>query len=113
MNLEALVNEATTILNNAHINDNSDWMPDQDSTIMPEEDDASTLESETGTDGSEHCEWDSHQLKQINCEDEFKDTELEDLVKSEGPQEILQVILQEQVDGFMEEEITDADDYAD
>jgi hypothetical protein len=68
---------------------------------MLEEDDAFTLDSGTGTDGSEHCEWDSHQLKQIDYEDEFKDTELEDLVKSEGPQEILQVILQEQVDGVM------------
>jgi hypothetical protein len=80
---------------------------------MPGVDDASTSNSETGTDGSEHCEWDSHQLKQIDCEDEFKDTELEDLVESEGPQEILQLILQEQVDVLMDEEITDADDYAD
>ncbi|CAM6017523.1 unnamed protein product [Sphagnum balticum] len=80
---------------------------------MTEKDDASTSDSKTGTNGNEHCEWDSHQLKQIDCEDEFKDTELEDLVKSKGPQEILQVILQEQVDGFMEEEITDADDYVD
>ncbi len=29
----------------------------------------------------------------------------------EGPQQILQLILQGQVDGFMEEEITDTDDY--
>ncbi len=33
-------------------------------------------------------------------------------MSSEGPQQILQLILQEQVDGFMEEKITDADDYA-
>jgi hypothetical protein len=38
---------------------------------------------------------------------------LEDLVKSEEPQEILQLLLQEQADGFMKEEITYADDYAD
>ncbi|CAK9251724.1 unnamed protein product [Sphagnum jensenii] len=63
MNSEALMNEATTILKNTHVNDNSDWMPDQDSIIMPEEDDASTSELEAGTNGSEHCEWDSHQLK--------------------------------------------------
>jgi hypothetical protein len=85
MNSGALVNEATTILKNAHVNDNSDRMLDQDNIIMPEEDDASTSASEASTDGSEHCEWDSHQLKQVNCEDEFKDTEFEDLVKSEGP----------------------------
>ncbi|CAK9228771.1 unnamed protein product [Sphagnum troendelagicum] len=82
MNSGALVNEATTILKNAHVNDNSDRMLDQDNIIMPEEDDASTSESEASTDGSEHCEWDSHQLKQVNCEDEFKDTEFEDLVAS-------------------------------
>jgi hypothetical protein len=29
----------------------------------------------------------------------------------EGPQQILQLILQEQVDDFMEEEIIDADDH--
>jgi len=52
-------------------------------------------------------------LKQVESEDEFGDIELEDLVKSEGPQEILQLILQEQANGFMKEEITDADDYAD
>jgi hypothetical protein len=34
-------------------------------------------------------------------------------VTSEGPPEILQLILQEQADGFMNEEVTDADDYAD
>jgi hypothetical protein len=40
-------------------------------------------------------------------------TELEDLALSEGPQQILQLILQGQVDDFTEEEIIDVDDYAD
>jgi hypothetical protein len=31
----------------------------------------------------------------------------------EGPQQILQLILQDQADDFMKEEITDFDDYAD
>jgi hypothetical protein len=31
----------------------------------------------------------SNKLKPIDCEDEFRDIELEELVKSEGPQEIL------------------------
>jgi hypothetical protein len=34
-------------------------------------------------------------------------------VKLEGPQEILQLTIQEQADEFMKEEITDSDDYAD
>jgi hypothetical protein len=66
---------------------------------MTKEDDASTLDSNTGIDGSEHYDWESCQLKQIDCEDEFRDTKLEDLVRLEGPQEILQLILQDQVDG--------------
>jgi len=80
---------------------------------MTKEDDASTSDLDTSTNGSEHCDWESRQLKQTDCEDEFRDTKLEDHVRSERLQEILQLILQEQVDGFMEEKITDADDYAD
>jgi predicted aspartyl protease len=113
MNSEAMMHEATTIWKNTHINDDSDWIPDQDRVIMTKEDDASTLDSDIGTNGSGHCDSESNRLKQIECEDEFRDTELEDLVRLEGPQEILQLILQEQVDGFMEEEITDANDYED
>jgi hypothetical protein len=32
---------------------------------------------------------------------------------SKGPQQILQLVLQEHVDGFMEEEIIDINDYVD
>jgi hypothetical protein len=60
---------------------------------MTKEDDVSTSDSDTGTDGSGHYASKSNQLKQIECEDEFRDIELEDLVRSEGPQEILQLIL--------------------
>jgi len=38
---------------------------------------------------------------------------LEELVESEGPQEILQLIIQEQADDIMKEEVTDSDNYAD
>jgi predicted aspartyl protease len=113
MNSEAMMHEATTIWKNAHIKEDSDWIPDQDRASVTKKDDASTSDSETGTNGGGHGESESNQLKQVEFEDEFGDTELEDLVKSEGPQEILQLILQEQDDGFMKEEITDADDYAD
>jgi hypothetical protein len=78
MNSKALMQEATTILKNTHLNDDFDWIPDQDSVIMTKEDDASTSDSDTGTDGNERCDWESHQLRQIDCEDEFQDTELED-----------------------------------
>jgi hypothetical protein len=65
MSSEALMQEATTILKDTHINDDSDWIPNQDSTVMTKEDDASTSDSDTGIDGSEHCDWEFRQLKQI------------------------------------------------
>ncbi|CAM6077042.1 unnamed protein product [Sphagnum tenellum] len=81
--------------------------------IVTKEGASSTSDSDADTDDSEHCDLEPNQLKQIDCEDEFGDTKMEELVKSEGPQEILQLILQEQADNFMKEEITDADDYVD
>jgi hypothetical protein len=56
MNSKALMQEATTILKNTHLNDDFDWIPDQDSVIMTKEDDASTSDSDTGTDGNERCD---------------------------------------------------------
>jgi hypothetical protein len=41
------------------------------------------------------------------------DAKFEELVNSEGPQEMLRLMLQEQADEIMTEEITDGDDYAD
>jgi len=84
MNSEAMMHEATTIWKNTHIKDDSDWIPDQDCVIMTKEDDASTSDSNTSTDGSGHSDSKSNRLKQIESEDEFRDTELENLVKSEG-----------------------------
>ncbi len=39
---------------------------------------------DTGTNSNEHCDGELHQFEQINDEDEFRDTELEDLVMAEG-----------------------------
>jgi len=80
---------------------------------MTKEGGLSTSALNADTDDSEHSDSESNQLKQIDCENEFGDTELEELVKSEGPQEILQLTIQEQADDFMKEEIIDFDDYAD
>jgi hypothetical protein len=52
-------------------------------------------------------------LKQVNCEDEFRDADLEELVNLEGSHEMLWLMLQEQSDEFMAEELTDSNDYAD
>jgi hypothetical protein len=43
----------------------------------------------------------------------FGDTELDELVLTEGPQQILQLTLQDKAADFMMEEVTDGDDYAD
>jgi hypothetical protein len=52
-------------------------------------------------------------VEPIDDKSEFGNTELEELVLKEGPQQILQLTLQDQADDFMREEITDTDDYAD
>jgi hypothetical protein len=52
-------------------------------------------------------------VEPIGEESEFGNTELEELVLKEGPQQILQLTLQDQADDFMREEISDFDDYAD
>jgi len=52
-------------------------------------------------------------VEPINEESEFGNTELEELVLKEGPQQILQLTLQDRVDDFMREEISESDDYAD
>ncbi len=88
-------------------------MADQDRTIATKEDVASSSDSDTGTNGSKHGDSVSNPMKQVDYDDEFGEDELEKLVKSEGPPEILQLILQEQADDFMNEELIEADDYAD
>ncbi len=112
INSETWMRESTTIWQSTSTSDNPDWETDQDRTSVIKDDVATTSDSNTGTDGSEHGESVSNPLRQIDHEDEFGDNELEKLVTSEGPLEILQLILQEQADGFMNEKVTNVDDYA-
>jgi hypothetical protein len=70
--------------------------------------------SDNDTNDNEYISDEALQLVEPNGDEyEFGNIELEDLVLSEEPQQILQLILQGQVDDFMEEEIIDVDDYAD
>ncbi len=71
-----------------------------------------THESESEYDSNEDSDEGFRPGIQVEGESEFGDTELENLVLMEGPQQILQLTLQHQADDFMKEEITDADDYA-
>jgi hypothetical protein len=73
----------------------------------------SAQESESESDSSEDVDGAAQSGRQVEGEFEFGNTELEKLVMLEGPQQILQLMLQNHADEFMKEEITDADDYAD
>ncbi len=73
----------------------------------------SAQKSESEFDSSEDADGAAQLEGQVEGESEFGDTELENLVMLEGPQQILQLTLQNQADEFMKEEITNDDDYAD
>jgi hypothetical protein len=90
-----------------------DRMPKQGQAIRTKEDDADTSDSDADINSSECYDSELSQLKQVNCQEEFKDADLEELVNSEGLQEMLRLMLQEQGDVLMTEELTDSDDYAD
>jgi hypothetical protein len=70
-------------------------------------------ESDSDSDMDEDCNEKIQLVGPVDGKFEFGNTELEELVLLEGPQQILQLTLQEQTDDFMKEEITDANDYAD
>jgi hypothetical protein len=72
-----------------------------------------TRESDSDSDSNESCDQVDQVVEPVDGAPEFGNTELEELILSEGPQQILQLTLQEQANDLMKEEITDADDYAD
>ncbi len=108
-----MVREAPTTWKDARADQGGDIVPDQDRKAVNEGDDASTSDSDDGSDASEYYDLESNRLEQIDSEDEFVDAEFEELVSSEGPGEMLRLMLQEQAGGIMTEEIADGDDYAD
>jgi hypothetical protein len=69
--------------------------------------------SDSDTDADDDGDGGLQSVEPIDDKSEFGSTELEELVLKEGPQQILQLTLQDQADDFMKEEITDTDDYAD
>ncbi len=54
INSETLMRESTTIWQNTSTSDDPDWVADQDYTNVIKEDVASTSDSDTSSDGSEH-----------------------------------------------------------
>ncbi|CAM6019888.1 unnamed protein product [Sphagnum balticum] len=70
------------------------------------------LESESDSGSSKDSDEGNQTVGTIEEEFEFGNTEFENLVLSEGPQQILQFMLQDKAADFMKEEITNNDDYA-
>jgi len=114
MNSEALVRDADVVLEDTHLNGDLDvdfGNPSLCDPIMTGQTD--TMVSDSDINAYDDCEGRLQLVEPIDDEPEFGNTELENLVLVEGPQQILQLILHKQVDDFMEEEIIYADDYAD
>jgi hypothetical protein len=103
----------TTCVKNAPADRDADVGSDQDQERAKGEEDASTSDSNEESDEDEFYDSKSNPLEQCDLDDEFVDPEFEELVNSEGPQGMLQLMLQEQTDGIMMEENSDGDDYAD
>jgi hypothetical protein len=85
----------------------------QDQKVVGGGDDAFVSDSDDEGDDDEFHDSESNPLEQSDSDDEFVDAEFEELINSEGPQGMLQLMLQEQTDGIMTEENSDGDDYVD
>jgi hypothetical protein len=84
-----MVREAPTIWKDVRADQGGDTVPDQDRKAVDEGGDASTSDSDDESDTSEYYDSESNRLEQIDSEDEFVDAKFEELVSSEGPQEML------------------------
>jgi len=114
MNSKTLMQEVANALGNTHLNGNLDTIvrkPSLCEHVAIGRMDALASDFDSNTDEDRVGEL--QLVEPVDDESEFGNTGLEDLVLLEGPHQMLQLTLQEQVDDFMKEEITYADDYAD
>jgi hypothetical protein len=114
MNSKTLMRNVVATLENTHLSGISDVAirnPSLYDPIMPKQVDALMLDSDYDTDDNEHCGERPQLAESNNDEYGFGNIELENLVLTKKPQQILKLILQGQVDDFMEEKITDINDY--
>jgi len=114
MNSETLMQEVAVALGNTRLNGKLETIVREPSLcehIATRRMDA--MVSDSDFDTNEDRESGIQLVDSVDDISEFGNTELEDLVLLEGPQQMLQLTLQEQADDFMKEEVTDADDYAD
>jgi len=82
-----------TFWKDAPANQRGDVESDQDPKTVEGGDDASVSDSNDESDNDEFHDSKSNPLEQSDLEDEFVDAEFEELVNSEGPQEMLQLML--------------------
>jgi hypothetical protein len=108
----AMRSGTATCLKDAPASQGGEVESDQDQKVIEGGDDASVSDSDNESDDDEFHDSEST-LEQNDSDDEFVDAEFEELINSEGPQGMLQLMLQEQTDGIMTEENSDGDDYAD
>jgi len=85
VNSESQIQDTPSIRKRTHNDGDVNWASDHDHAIMTKKDGSSTSTLDEDTNDSERSDLESNQLQQINCENEFGDTELEELVESEGP----------------------------
>jgi hypothetical protein len=109
----AMRSGTATCLKDAPASQGGEVESDQDQKVIEGGDDASVSDSDDESDDDEFHDSESTPLEQSDSDDEFVDAEFEELINSEGPQGMLQLMLQEQTDGIMTEENSDGDDYAD
>jgi predicted aspartyl protease len=112
MNADAMRSGTATFWKDAPANQGGDVQSDQDQKTIDGGDDESVSDSDDESDNDEFHDSESNPLEQGDSNDEFVDAKFEELVNSEGPQEMLQLMLQEQTDGIMIEGNSDGDDYA-
>jgi predicted aspartyl protease len=112
MNADVMRSGTATFWKDAPANQGGDVQFDQDQKTIDGGDDKSVSDSDDESDNDEFHDSESNPLEQGDSNDEFVDAEFEELVNSEGPQEMLQLMLQEQTDGIMTEGNLDGDDYA-
>ncbi len=97
MNSETLMRDVTATLESTHLSGGLDVAirnPSLYDHIMPQQVDAHVLHSDNDIDDNEHRN-EGPQLAKLNGDDyEFGNTELENLVLSQGPQQIVQLIIQ-------------------
>jgi hypothetical protein len=90
---DTMVREASTSWKDAHVDQGSDGVLDQDRETVNEGGVASGLDSDDESDDGEYYDSESNRLEQIDSEDKFMDAEFEELVSLEGSQEMLRLML--------------------